>query len=50
MANLVGRVFGHWFVVCPVGYGLDEWVCSRTDRSNWHASFTGAQLRRMRRG
>jgi hypothetical protein len=50
MRSLNGRIFGHWFVVCPVGAGLDEWVCARTDRVNWWRSFTGSQLRRMRRG
>jgi hypothetical protein len=50
MADLTGRIRGHWFVICRVGRGLDRWVCARTDRVNWWRSFTGSQIRRMRRG
>jgi hypothetical protein len=50
VTDLTGRVRGPWFVVCRFAYGLDRWVCSRTDRVNCSATLSGKRLRRMRKG
>jgi len=50
MNDLTGRIRGPWFVVCRFGYGLDRWVCARTDRVNCSTTLSGKRLRRMHHG
>jgi len=50
VTDLTACIRGPWFVVCRFGYGLDRWVCTRTDRVNCSTTLSGKRLRRMHHG